>query len=103
MSQTHCPCGKRLTAKQIARDGIVCSQACKKLYASRPRRFWHRDESKVSIRICLACDRPFPSEGPWNRICPRCGPRLQSVRDPVHVAIGKQIRTSRKNTCVPFA
>ena len=23
-------------------------------------------------RICLSCDRPFLSEGPWNRICPRC-------------------------------
>lgn len=23
-------------------------------------------------RICLACDKPFTSEGPWNRICKRC-------------------------------
>ena len=24
------------------------------------------------IRICLSCDRPFKSRGPWNRICGRC-------------------------------
>ena len=30
---------------------------------------------QVAVRICLSCDRPFLSEGPWNRICPRCGER----------------------------
>ena len=24
-------------------------------------------------RVCLSCDCPFTSEGPWNRICTRCG------------------------------
>ena len=24
-------------------------------------------------RSCLNCDRNFKSEGPWNRICPKCG------------------------------
>jgi len=23
-------------------------------------------------RSCLVCDEQFDSEGPWNRICPRC-------------------------------
>ena len=23
-------------------------------------------------RICLDCDKPFDSEGPWNRICKPC-------------------------------
>jgi len=27
------------------------------------------------MRVCLSCDRPFLSEGPWNRICPRCSER----------------------------
>jgi len=29
----------------------------------------------VGARICLSCDRSFLSEGPWNRICPRCSER----------------------------
>ncbi|MFO7898639.1 MAG: hypothetical protein R6V58_06225 [Planctomycetota bacterium] len=27
---------------------------------------------KAAIRICLGCDRPFRSRGPWNRFCHRC-------------------------------
>ncbi|HMR31857.1 MAG TPA: hypothetical protein PKA13_10715 [Geminicoccaceae bacterium] len=23
-------------------------------------------------RPCLRCEKPFPSEGPWNRLCGRC-------------------------------
>ena len=23
-------------------------------------------------RVCLVCGEEFPSEGPWNRICPDC-------------------------------
>ena len=34
-----------------------------------------RGGPQVAARICLSCDRPFLSEGPWNRICPRCGER----------------------------
>ncbi|MFP4057678.1 MAG: hypothetical protein ACLF0G_12500 [Candidatus Brocadiia bacterium] len=34
---------------------------------------------KVAMRTCLACDRPFLSEGPWNRICPRCSERNGST------------------------
>ena len=25
--------------------------------------------------MCLSCVKPFLSEGPWNRICPRCSER----------------------------
>ncbi len=28
--------------------------------------------AEVGQRTCLSCDKPFLSEGPWNRICPRC-------------------------------
>jgi hypothetical protein len=27
------------------------------------------------IRVCLGCDRPFRSRGPWNRFCGRCRER----------------------------
>ena len=26
----------------------------------------------VRVRICLNCNRPFKSRGPWNRLCHRC-------------------------------
>jgi len=26
----------------------------------------------AAIRVCLSCDRPFRSRGPWNRFCRRC-------------------------------
>lgn len=25
-----------------------------------------------AMRKCLSCGKPFPSEGNWNRICPKC-------------------------------
>jgi hypothetical protein len=25
--------------------------------------------------VCLGCDRPFRSRGPWNRFCRRCAER----------------------------
>jgi molybdopterin-guanine dinucleotide biosynthesis protein A len=30
---------------------------------------------QVALRVCLSCDSPFLSEGPWNRICPQCNER----------------------------
>lgn len=30
-----------------------------------PRHQW-------AIRICLSCERPFGSDGPWHRICDNC-------------------------------
>jgi Zn finger protein HypA/HybF involved in hydrogenase expression len=27
---------------------------------------------KRAHRTCLQCEKPFASEGPWNRRCPRC-------------------------------
>ena len=29
----------------------------------------------AATRTCLGCGKPFLSEGPWNRICKRCGRR----------------------------
>lgn len=43
----------------------------------------------VASRICLACDKRFLSDGPWNRICPRCSgkatpPPLRAMPHRVH-------------------
>ena len=29
-------------------------------------------EVKLKGRACLRCDRPFLSQGPWNRLCSKC-------------------------------
>ena len=34
---------------------------------------------QVGTRTCLSCNRPFLSEGPWNRICPQCGERNVAI------------------------
>lgn len=34
-----------------------------------------RGGPEVRKRMCLSCVKPFLSEGPWNRICPRCSER----------------------------
>ena len=26
----------------------------------------------AKVRVCLGCNRPFRSRGPWNRFCGRC-------------------------------
>ena len=31
-------------------------------------------------RVCLACDKPFASEGPWNRICNKCKEKQKEAR-----------------------
>ena len=33
------------------------------------------NERFVKRRTCLGCDRPFRSNGPWNRFCPQCTER----------------------------
>lgn len=34
------------------------------------------ERHRQAERACLACDRVFTSNGPWNRICPKCqGPK----------------------------
>ena len=30
------------------------------------------DTPDARVRTCLKGDHPFLSEGPWNRICPKC-------------------------------
>jgi hypothetical protein len=50
----------------------------------------------VAPRVCLACNRPFLSEGPWNRICPRCAER-NSVVAPraigAHIGVAGSVRS----------
>ena len=37
-------------------------------------------KSPIKRRVCLACDRMFMSEGPWNRICHDCKRRQRQHR-----------------------
>ncbi len=37
-------------------------------------------ETETKERKCLMCSRPFQSQGPHNRICPRCV-STQAYRD----------------------
>ena len=30
------------------------------------------DNFELKLRSCLSCGAEFLSDGPWNRICPRC-------------------------------
>lgn len=46
----------------------------------------HRPNMKLptaATRVCLSCDKPFSSEGPWNRICGTCNGR----HDRTHVRV----------------
>lgn len=61
-----------------------CSDRCARIVnrdsaAARARRRYAalaaRGGKHVGMRNCLACNQPFLSEGPWNRICPRCSER----------------------------
>jgi len=90
MSRTHCPCGNDLSEKQVAERRRYCSRGCARRLAPRPygeqrRRALAAASPQAADRICLSCDLPFLSEGPWNRMCPRCQPRRASVREPLRV------------------
>lgn len=42
---------------------------------------WETRRSGRSLRLCLNCDRPFASEGKFNRLCPRCRARAAELGD----------------------
>jgi len=48
----------------------------------------------VGMRKCLGCDHDFLSEGPWNRICPKCSQRhgdpALPARPPCKVLVPKK-------------
>jgi hypothetical protein len=47
----------------------------------------------AATRICLNCDKPFDSEGPWNRRCRDCDHRIDEQRlIPVRAEHGVKIR-----------
>jgi hypothetical protein len=65
-----------------------CSDKCARIVnrdsaAARARRREAAIAAKggphVRPRICLSCNKSFLSEGPWNRICPRCSERNVAV------------------------
>ena len=35
----------------------------------------HAADGTAKTRPCLSCTKPFPSDGPHNRLCPRCASR----------------------------
>ena len=36
---------------------------------------------QAHVRVCLGCERPFRSRGPWNRLCSRCRQRKIEEED----------------------
>jgi len=55
----------------------------KKTYSDIPPHLQALSGSRRSVRQCLRCNKEFHSEGPGNRICPRCheGYTQKSSRD----------------------
>ena len=45
-------------------------KAAMELSLSRARS--QSDHLDVKVRICLRCNTRFRSDGPWNRLCPKC-------------------------------
>ena len=90
-------CGKPCTGDQR----LYCGAACRKRVQREQNRGYHvRRRLRVAAnpsaalqpatRICLTCDRPFHSEGPWNRKCPECAHREAARVAPpprFHVAV----------------
>ena len=59
---------------------IYCSVTCRREhYKLNEKSSKTTPNSKAKPRICLSCDKTFLSEGPWNRICPRCSERNASL------------------------
>ncbi len=79
----NCPCGIPLTRRQLAANGKYHSLSCARKH--RPIRsgpFIPSGGPESGIRVCLNCDKPFFSEGPWNRICPYCSADPERDRIP---------------------
>ncbi len=47
---------------------------------------------KAAVRICLGCNHPFRSHGPWNRICDRCHEENQGKQEPVIYPVPREYR-----------
>jgi hypothetical protein len=65
-----------------------CSDRCGRIVnrdsaSARARRreqaLLEKGGEEVATRLCLSCNQEFLSEGPWNRICPRCSERNVAV------------------------
>ncbi len=72
-------CGNEVTPPRRKYCSVRCSNRVnvamsRRRSAEKIRAFREEPEpTSVAVRTCLGCDRPFRSEGPWNRICGRCG------------------------------
>lgn len=72
-----------------------CSRTCSnRANAEKAReRDWRRRERsrkklrpKAGARVCLGCGKEFWSDGPWNRICPRCLAQQRSGSQAYHLS-----------------
>lgn len=76
MAKTCTRCGKSIS---YAPKRLYCNE-CRVLVRREAIRAWRRRnkercrvQSKATItRECLCCGQPFPSEGPYNRLCGAC-------------------------------
>ena len=64
-----------------------CSVECGKIANRERGKLMERPSvrtrfSKRKYRTCLSCPREFLSDGPWNRICPRCTKSVNSTVAP---------------------
>ncbi len=57
-------CNRLFNPKQ---DSDIC-----KICAEKPMGKKEQRKAQQSTRICLRCDKPFLSDGIFNRICPNC-------------------------------
>ena len=92
-------CGRDVPATRRRYCSEECAREGNKRSASERlrRRYDRMDRAIVGLyarmRVCLACDKPFLSEGPWNRICRRCSDK--------HVHMNIRVRMARVGVILP--
>ncbi len=47
---------------------------------------------EAAVRICLGCNNPFRSHGPWNRFCNRCHAANHDEHEPVTYRVPREYR-----------
>ena len=88
----HCQdpgCGKEFvwhsTKKRFCSD-CVKRHSYEPLLASRQGSLPVLNHLQPAIRWCLVCNKPFQSQGPWNRKCPGCSEHVEYGRLAVRIS-----------------